>query len=265
MLFSDFCIRIYPYCTKYSNYKDLFDDLAKATKTEFDYSDSYKRSLTTGTVPFNKKIKSQMRGRDNLQTLIDFFMKKVPDENVLELLLNFGVSEIGVPDKSAMCVALAHQIKAIIDSDEEDADNIFASDYLKIKNTGTASTPKEFGQPRYPHDKATVISANKHTIEIYDKVRQEWEIVNDGSIHWIDRKLVYKRGPKDRPEAKPSVIEIGDVPPGEKIKIATTFDGRGFEGVSQCIWEMQDSEGNNCFPDQKAKFCVTITAKFKPE
>lgn len=42
MLFSDFCIRIYPYCTKYSNYKDLFDDLAKATKTEFDYSDSYK-------------------------------------------------------------------------------------------------------------------------------------------------------------------------------------------------------------------------------
>lgn len=75
--------------------------------------------------------------------------------------------------------------------------------------------------------------------------------------------MVYIRGPKDRPEATPSEIPIPDVGPGESIKITTTFDGRGFEAVTHCNWEMQDEDDDNCFPNQISKFSVTIVAKFK--
>ena len=89
------------------------------------------------------------------------------------------------------------------------------------------------------------------------------ELLNVGKVVWIDRKLIYKRGPKDRPEAHPDVIDIPDVKPNERIKITTTFDGRGFDGVTHCKWEMQDSDGENCFPERDSLFCVTIDAKFK--
>ena len=84
-----------------------------------------------------------------------------------------------------------------------------------------------------------------------------------GKVVWNGRKLVYKRGPKDRPEAHPDVIDIPDVKPNERIKITTTLDGRGFDGVTHCKWEMQDSDGENCFPERDSLFCVTIDAKFK--
>ena len=54
-----------------------------------------------------------------------------------------------------------------------------------------------------------------------------------------------------------------DLKTNERIKITTTFDGRGFDGVTHCKWEMQDSDGENCFPERDSLFCVTIDAKFK--
>ena len=75
---------------------------------------------------------------------------------------------------------------------------------------------------------------------------------------------MYIRNPNiDRPEADPAVVEIPDVQPKKAIAITTTFDGRGFDGVFHCKWEMQDKDGRNCFPGRQLMFCVTIDAKYK--
>ena len=102
-----------------------------------------------------------------------------------------------------------------------------------------------------------------YKIDSHDTVTHTWSIMNTGKIKWIGRKLVYCRRPKDRPEATPAEIQIPDVSPNESVKITTTFDGRGFDGIFHCLWEMQDSDGENCFPKRDSLFSVTIDAKFK--
>lgn len=115
----------------------------------------------------------------------------------------------------------------------------------------------------YKGDSVSVYHTSRHEIESYALVTHVWELFNTGKIVWSGRKLVYKRGTKNRPEAHSDVIDIPDVKPNESIKITTTIDGRGFDGITHCVWEMQDSDGENCFPDRESLFCVTIDAKFK--
>lgn len=154
-------------------------------------------------------------------------------------------------------------MKLLIDSDSEDVDDTVILDYQQIKLEGIDLKDKECRQPLYKGDNVSVYQNVRHEISSYDSVTHTWELMNTGKIIWTGRKLVYKRGPKDRPEAHPNVIEIPDVKPNERIKITTTFDGRGFDGVTYCKWEMQDSDGENCFPERDSLFCVTIDAKFK--
>lgn len=102
-----------------------------------------------------------------------------------------------------------------------------------------------------------------HVIQSYDKVLHQWKIMNTGKLVWTGRKLVYMRGKKDQLEANPSVIELPDVSPNQSIKITMTIDGRGFDGITYCKWEMQDANGQNCFPERETIFSVTIDAKYK--
>lgn len=80
---------------------------------------------------------------------------------------------------------------------------------------------------------------------------------------WTGRKLVYIRGEKDRPEANPAVIELSDVKSNQSIKITAIIDGRGFDRITYCKWEMQDADGQNCFLERKTIFNVTIDVKYK--
>lgn len=50
--------------------------------------------------------------------------------------------------------------------------------------------------------------------------------------------------------------------PGEHIKIATDIDARGFEGEYECRWEMQDANGENCFPNKRWDFNIRIHVAF---
>ena len=102
-------------------------------------------------------------------------------------------------------------------------------------------------------------SPNKqYVIESHNTFEHTWILENTGTQRWTERKLVYVRGLRDRPEATPSIVEIPETKLKERIKIITTFDG-----VTDCVWEMQDLEGENCFPDRNTLFCVTIDSKFK--
>ena len=265
MRLNTLCRAVYPSCKKKLKSQVRFMDglfEAAALGNRPWIEDSYKKSLFNGHKPFTDNLKLGFRNNDNLTALKEFFKENIDDAaNVL--------SELGIPEKAgeadldALAYALAKQLKLIIDSSEEDVEDIVALEYQGAKNNNSQMSEDATIKPLYIGDSVNVFHDRKHEIQSYDKVIHTWELCNTGKIKWGGRKLVYKRKPKDRPEATPSVIDVPDVEPGKSTKITTTIDGRGFDGITNCIWEMQDAAGQNCFPQRESLFSVTIDAKYK--
>ena len=265
MLLKYFCKGVYPACSAFTNHEGFIDGLCKAAGRALSISVSYKRNLFSGSKPFVESQKVDLRGHDNQKTLEDFFYSNIADDKVMDVLQAFGVPEKHEPNKKALSTALALQMKALIDcSDDEEAEDVILSAYQAAK----AAPPEEDAvisvfKPLYPGDDVYIGTNAVYKIGSHETVMHTWSIMNAGKVTWIGRKLVYRRGPKDRPEATPSEISIPTVKPNEGVKITTTFDGRGFDGVFHCVWEMLDSDGENCFPKRDSLFSVTIDAKFK--
>lgn len=259
MELNNLCRGVYPSCPKIKSQSQFIVELFTAAG-EGHVSKSYAKQLFTGAKRFVENQKSPLRGKDNLSSLITFFETEISDARAV--LIALGIPEKGEPNKKALAVALAQQMRLLIESTEEDVEDILILQYQQTKQNNVA-IDKVFSKPLYMGDNISVYHNSRHEIQSFEKITHTWEITNEGSILWKSRKLVYKRGPKDRPEANPSIIEIPDVPPKKRIKITTTIDGRGFDGITRCIWEMQDADGENCFPQRDSLFCVTIDAKFK--
>lgn len=265
MLFKDFCKSIYPVCSAFTNHEGFIDGLCKAAGRVLSISKSYKRNLFNGSKPFVESLKTDLQGHDNQESLEDFFYSNIADEKVIDVLQTFSVPEKHEPNKKALSTALALQMKALIDcSDDEEADDVVLSVYQAVKAVpaGDETMVSTF-KPLYPGDDVYIDIYPTYKIYSHDTVTHTWTIMNAGRVTWIGRKLVYRRGRNDRPEALPSEIPIPAIEPNESVKITTTFDGRGFDGIFHCLWEMQDSDGENCFPKRDSLFSVTIDAKFK--
>lgn len=260
MKLADLCGGVYKSCPNIKSQKAFIEKLFKAAGDGVFISDSYKKGLFNGGKPFSVSQKEPFRGKDNLALLTEFFETEITDTG--GALISLGIPEKGTPDKHALAVALAQQMKQMIESDNEDVENILVLQYQQVKQN-TAPETNNFAKPLYPGDSVSVYQDHRHEIQSFEKVEHTWELLNTGNIPWTGRKLIYKRGPKDRPEANPNIIDLPDVPPKKSIKITTTFDGRGFDGTTNCVWEMQDADGDNCFPNRESLFCVTIDAKFK--
>ncbi len=266
MKLGDLCSGVYSSRNKnrIKNQEDFITELFTAAGATPYISPTYKKQLLSGRKPFTDSLKAQLRGKENQQPLENFFMSCIADDKVSDVLLRFGVPEKEQANKKALSVALALQMKALIDSDEEDVDNIIISSYQMAKSSPDEQrSSTSLFKPLYQGDEVYVNNSGNYKIDSHGTVTHTWSIMNAGKITWSGRKLVYRRGPKDRPEANPDKIDIPEVSPGESIKIATTFDGRGFDGIYRCIWEMQDADGANCFPNRDSLFCVTIDAKFR--
>ncbi len=259
MELNNLCRGVYPSCPKIKSQSQFIVGLFTAAG-EGHVSKSYAKQLFTGAKRFVENQKSPLRGKDNLSSLITFFETEISD--VRAVLIALGIPEKGEPNKKALAAALAQQVRLLIESAEEDVEDILILQYQQAKQNDVA-IDTVFSKPLYMGDNISVYHNSRYEIQSFEKITHTWEITNEGSILWKSRKLVYKRGPKDRPEANPNVIDIPDVPPKKSIKITTTIDGRGFDGVTHCIWEMQDSDGENCFPARESLLCVTIDAKFK--
>lgn len=265
MFLKDFCKGIYSSCPTITNQQDFIDGLFKAAGGTAYISVSYKRQLYNGDKVFVEAQKSDLRGHDNQKTLEDFFYTNIADGKVMDVLQAFSVPEKHEPNKKALSTALALQMKALIDcGDAEEADDVVLAAYQAAKAApADDETVISTFKPLYPGDGVYVGTNPTYKIGSHDTVTHTWSIMNVGKIAWIGRKLVYRRGAKDRPEAQPSEIPIPTVKPNESVKITTTFDGRGFDGIFHCFWEMQDSDGENCFPKRDSLFSVTIDAKFR--
>ena len=260
MKLADICRCVYPSCPNIKSQKKFIEELFKAAGITTYISDSCKKELFKGK-PFTDNLKSSVNCGDIIASLTCFFETQINDAGAV--LVELGVPVKDEPNKKALAIALARQMKLLIESDTEGVEDIVALEYQQAKQNNTETSHNEFRQPLYKGDSVSVYHTSRHEIESYASVTHVWVLFKTGKIVWSGRKLVYKRGPKDRPEAHSDVIVIPDVKPNERIKITTIIDGRGFDGITHCVWEMQDSDGENCFPDRESLFCVTIDTKFK--
>ena len=262
MKLENLCRAAYVSCSKIKSQSDYINKLFEAAGEKTYIADSYKKSLFNGTKPFVENQKMPLRGKDNIASLIAFFKEYIDDAGIV-------LGELGIPEEygeanhDALAYALAKQMKLLIDSDKEDVEDLVAFEYQEAKNNSFQGAESEVTKPLYGGDSVNAFYDRKYVIQSYDKISHTWELYNTGKIKWTGRKLVYIRKPKDRPEANPSMIDIPDVEPSSSIKITTIIDGRGFDGITNCIWEMQDANGQNCFPGRETIFSIIIDAKFK--
>lgn len=265
MKLTDLCGGVKPSCPQLKSQKIFIEKLFDAAGDKAFISDSYKKAFFNGSKPFNDKQKESFRLKDNLNSLIAFFENSIDDGKVNAVISCFGIPEKGEANKKALSIALAMQMKALIDSDTEEADDVILTEYQIAKVSSDRCSTDSFNKPLYPGDDIYVDSYNNANYQInsHSKIKHTWKLQNRGSQTWIDRKLVYKRGVKDRPEAAPNIITIPETKPNEFVNVSTIFDGRGFDGVTKCMWEMQDKDDDNCFPGRNSLFCITIDAKYK--
>lgn len=88
-----------------------------------------------------------------------------------EILISSGVPEKNKPNKKALTAALALQMKALIDSDKEDADDIVCSAYQRAREMLPEDTLQLFAyKPLYLGDDAYVFNIGNYNIGSHDTV-----------------------------------------------------------------------------------------------
>ena len=133
MKLKDICYAVYPSCPKINSQTNFIDKLFKAAGVGLYISDSYKKGLFNGGKPFSVNQKIPLRGKDNAQSLIKFFESEIEDAGLV--FSNFGIPTKDEPDKIALATALARQVKLLIDSDEEDVEDIISLEYQQAKRS----------------------------------------------------------------------------------------------------------------------------------
>ena len=139
---------------------------------------------------------------------------------------------------------------------------VLAEAYNRQRITGIQSG-YQIPQVLYAGDNVCVEpGGNKYDVGCYETIHHEWVIHNYGKAIWTGRSLVLANQAEIRPKFSLTKLDIPDVMPGGIIKIAVDISANGFEGSFNCKWEMQDSEGKNCFPNSRYVFDVVVNVSF---
>lgn len=177
----------------------------------------------------------------------------------------FAIPISHTPAKGTFSKALALQFCQFIKNEDDDVDDIVAMEYQRLI-TEHANVKPQPTSPMYPGDSAYVLEfqpTRVYSKKCYEQFDHTWLTRNTGTQTWHGRILVFVNCADVRPRVGTRSIDIPDTAPGKDIKITTSFDTRGFEGHYECLWEMQDSEGNDCFPNNQRLFNVIIDTKFE--
>lgn len=227
----------------------------------------YQKKLYNGSKPLTQNLKDSFPANIQLDALVGLFEKHLNDDKVRQAMTAFAIPVSLEPARDTFSRALALQFRHLIKSDDSDVDDIVAMEYQRLLTEPADEKPQSLA-PLYPGDGAYVLEflpMRIYSKKCYEQFDHTWVIRNTGNQTWRGRKLVFVNHAAVRPRTDTNCIEIPDVAPGKDIKITTSFDTRGFEGRYECLWEMQDSEGNDCFPNNKRLFNVTIDSKFEIE
>ena len=229
-------------------------------------STDYQRKIFNGSKSLTKNIKRSFSRPFKTQELAAFFRSRIADEKVRDLMTSFAIPLSVEVNKEIMSIALSRQLKLFIENNGDDITDIVATEYQKLMVEPAAIEPTQQSVPLYPGDSAWVLECKpqrSYSVHCYDRFQHTWVIRNNGSQTWCGRKLVFANCKEVPPRADVNCIDIPDTPPSKDIKITADFDARGYEGRFDCVWEMQDIDGKNCFPNDKKKFNVTINIEFK--
>ncbi len=195
--------------------------------------------------------------------LKNFLEKNLDSDKVRDCMSSFGVPASYELNKHYLARALAVQFQMFIVRGDDDVDNVIISEYQR-QVLGVEDEPNMFYGPLNNGDDVWVEDKGRnHKAKCYETFEHTWVIHNSGHQSWYSRKLVFVNAADVRPSASETEIEIPETAPGEIIKITTSFYARGFEGKFDCIWEMQDCDGNNCFPNYRWIFNVAIDTIFE--
>lgn len=124
-------------------------------------------------------------------------------------------------------------------------------------------TPAE---PYYLGDNVDNLNAiNTYATSVYTPIEHEWLLSNTGSVPWVDRNLVFVNSNGVRVRASCNILSVPTTLPGEQVSVKVQLDPRHFDCISECIWEMVDKQGNNCFPGSSHLFKVIVDAQFDSE
>ena len=260
------CGGVKPSCPNLKSREAFIDGLFDAAGQKPYISDSYKRNLCNGTKPFTVEQKRPLRGRNNLHSLISFFTEAIADTLVTNVIAAFGIPEKDPPDKDALCTALAHQMRLLIDSDDEDVDDILTVEYQKAKNADPVNNiaPQITSRPPYPGDSIYMKSKWRpvYSVGLDEIFEHTWEFDNVGTQTWTGRRLYFSNHDEVRPRAETNYIDIPVTPPNHSVKLTVQMDARSFEERSECKWIMIDDVGKDCFPNS-SQFTIVVDVTFQ--
>lgn len=264
MTFSEFCGIGQPTWFGCSSQAQYLKGLFSAAGITRSYSDDYLKAVYEGT---SKKLNSNMKKHfpkpvDEAR-IADYYEKHIGTTYVEALIDAFAVPANLERNKTHLCVALARQVTAFINSRDDSAECVVAEAYEGAIVVG-ASTHYEITKRLYDGDDLYVDwQGRSHNVNCYQTFQHEWSIQNRGRCIWGGRKLVCVNPNGIKPQIATTTIEIPETKPYEYIKIATEANSRGIEGSYCSVWEMQDADGRNCFPDSRMVFDFTINVTFK--
>lgn len=264
MTFSEFCGVGQLSWFGCSSQEQYLRGLFKAAGITRNYSDEHLRKVYVGkTKQLNSNMKKHFPKPVDEAKIADYYESHIKSEYVDALIDAFAVPANLERNKKFLCIAMARQVSAFISSKDDNVDCVIAAAYQNAI-IAEASTHYEIPKRLYDGDDLQVEQHDRcHSVGCYQKFTHQWSIQNRGRCLWSGRRLVCINQKDIKPQLKTLVIDIPETKPSEFIKITTEADSRGIEGSYSCVWEMQDSEGNNCFPDSRLVFDFTINVTFK--
>lgn len=198
----------------------------------------------------------------------EYLLTSFDTVKVRSIMNTFGIPSDIPENNLAFAYAIVEQFNAFVESDSEDLECDVSAEFLKY----SAMTAEEVNKAGEQH--GTLINGDSvymapyrntsiHLVGCHEKFTHVWEIENSGRIIWSGRKLVFVNQSEIRPRAMTQVIEIPETQPHKLVRLEVGFDARGFEGEYEAKWEMQDSEGRNCFATTPRIFNFTIKTQYR--
>ncbi len=180
---------------------------------------------------------------------------------------------LGIPsdvpqNNRAFAYAIVEQFNSYIESADEDLPNNIYIEFLKYSqlNEKEIEDAAVNRGSRYAGDNiflSTHENQKRHDVECYSRFTHTWNISNYGTQTWTGRKLVLVNQDKIRPRTPTPIIEVPETRPGGRAIIEVVFEARTSEGEYEAKWEMQDSQGMNCFATQPSLFNFVINTQYK--
>ena len=225
------------------------------------------RKLYDGSRTMSPELKDSF-SPFNVDGLTAFFSENIKDAQLNSLAAAFGIPPTLDLSKQPLCSALSFQLKAFVDSSDEEADDIVALEYQKMLSASQPEDKKEYRPTTalYKDDQVYLRTTYKPTydVKLYEKFTHTWSFENMGTQTWRMRRLYFSNHDTARPRAKTPYIDIPETPPLKGVVLSVEMDARGFEERTECRWIMVDSENNDCFPNS-GYFSFFVNARYEYE